>query len=376
MAQPYLPSPPTSRPPSPSHKQRNQDLQAQEQAGLETTREDNPNEDDTLSTRLDALLASYLELLDTYTTLRDRLSEDFSSGFFALARANRTSTLGPSRRYGEEGFDERMKALRTVEITMKHNSETETGADARKEDGPSTEDGDEKEKGISLTASVDFPGKDDTSTIAISNREYEEQNQDQATNTNIPLPAHRQTRHASPTPLTHIPSQQSVSTSDINSTTAYRYLISRTAPPDSSTSLPRDPLKWYGILIPPYLRQCQGHFTSSVSSTIPDLVSTIASLDALETDIWSTRRELGILSQYDHPRQDDLSQDRSVTRDNDMDPTKGEQTDIGSIDTSVPSIPIHMKPSGSSDHKDKGKRNSHTSVRRPSEPRPRVLKLD
>src|SRR5436305_5836411 len=65
--------------------------------------------------RLDNLLETYLELLDEYTTLRTQLSKQLSDGFFSLASANHTSpTLGSGRRYGEEGYDERMKAHRRI----------------------------------------------------------------------------------------------------------------------------------------------------------------------------------------------------------------------------------------------------------------------
>lgn len=74
---------------------------------------------DALTARLDDLLEQYLELLDQYTTLREELSKTFSSGFFSLAQAQRASTLGAGRRYGEECYDERMKAQRKVSSTLR-----------------------------------------------------------------------------------------------------------------------------------------------------------------------------------------------------------------------------------------------------------------
>src|SRR2546429_5856786 len=72
--------------------------------------------------RLDSLLEAYLELLDEYTSLRTQLSKQFSEGFFALARANHTSNnLGSGRRYGEEGYDERMKAQSRIMYSVKNS---------------------------------------------------------------------------------------------------------------------------------------------------------------------------------------------------------------------------------------------------------------
>jgi hypothetical protein len=60
------------------------------------------------------------------STLRTQLSKQFSDGFFSLARANHTSpTLGSRRRYGEEGYDERMKAQRRIVYSTKDSKRDE-----------------------------------------------------------------------------------------------------------------------------------------------------------------------------------------------------------------------------------------------------------
>ena len=55
---------------------------------------------------LDKLLERYLNLLDTFTTLRHDLSQNLSSGFFSLAQAQRSSMLPPGQRYGEDMYDQ------------------------------------------------------------------------------------------------------------------------------------------------------------------------------------------------------------------------------------------------------------------------------
>jgi len=38
---------------------------------------------------------------------------------------------------------------------------------------------------------------------------------------------------------------------------------------------PRDPIRWFGILVPPALRQAQSEFTLSVQTIIPQLTTTV-----------------------------------------------------------------------------------------------------
>ncbi|KAL9086765.1 MAG: hypothetical protein Q9159_003984 [Coniocarpon cinnabarinum] len=63
--------------------------------------------------RLDDLLATYLRTLDTYTSSRSTLHTKLSDGFLDLASANFTA----QRRYGEDFYDERMKAQVIVKRT-------------------------------------------------------------------------------------------------------------------------------------------------------------------------------------------------------------------------------------------------------------------
>lgn len=82
---------------------------------------------------LDSLLARYLHLLDTHQKLQESLGKQFSTvsislaldswswtdreiqGFFQLAHANYVS---PGRRFGEDFYDERMKATRRLYVTF------------------------------------------------------------------------------------------------------------------------------------------------------------------------------------------------------------------------------------------------------------------
>lgn len=378
---PSYPSPPSSRPASPSSA-------AQEKNGdhtVSSSAEGNEEGPIPLSARLDALLESYLELLHTYTTLRAHLSNDFSSGFLALAQANRTSTLGPGRRYGEEGFDERMKAFKTVEIS----SEDEVGISAPNEGslrGPSAEPIDEDDH----QHKDRHKHKHKLRSISIHNTQAMA-----APNENTP---HNREFHGlqpqtSPaSSLTRLPSHHSAS--GPTPTHSYSYTItSPDATTDDTDPSPRcksrDPLRWYGILNPPHLRQCQAHFTTSITSTIPDLLSTVSSLAALEKDIWLLRRELGILDEYayiEHPTTSITTNNGGVKP---VDPDlpvlsppkapgvlnqKHEQRRTSSSANKIKSTPPSSTGIGEAETGTGS--GSGLSMRPPSEPRSRVLKLE
>jgi hypothetical protein len=132
------------------------------------------------------------------------------------------------------------------------------------------------------------------------------------------------------------------------------------ASPSSTKAKPapsnRDPLNWYGILIPPPLRQAQASFISAVESSVPQLLNTSASMHDLEARITKLRIELGLRPGPDA----DQSIDES---------TSAQGEDISTISpNSQPS-----KPTKDVAHVSTSPRKH--LVQRP-EPRPRILKLD
>ena len=54
-----------------------------------------------------------------------------------------------------------------------------------------------------------------------------------------------------------------------------------------------NPLKWFGILVPPTLRTSQQSFRNAVNQTIPDLASIIAEMRETEIEIRRTRKKIG-----------------------------------------------------------------------------------
>ncbi|OAL32830.1 hypothetical protein AYO20_07787 [Fonsecaea nubica] len=269
-----LPSPPVSRPSSPSNTSRSQPdpveaetTDCEAQADLQQQSKNQKSPEELLSERLDALLISYLTILETYTNLRTQLSKDFSQGFFALAQANRNanSTLGVGRRYGEEGFDERMKADRVAKIQEKGNSTLHKSC--WKADDSEEEEEQTLEAGNSDGTRTGKTPAGQTGSLSRSNEDMETLKDDSEENVHEPTAK----------PL---------------------YRISITS---SVSDISRDPLKWYGILIPPALRTCQTHFTAAVASTIPEILNITSTLRELEEEIWGLRRQLGIADEYETP---------------------------------------------------------------------------
>ncbi|KAK5212893.1 hypothetical protein LTR99_002897 [Exophiala xenobiotica] len=337
-----LPSPPSSRPnsPDPSNKTRH-DVVEQEQEEHTSS----------LSKRLDDLLTSYLELLDTYTVLRAQLSKDMSSGIFALAQANRNSTLGPGRRYGEEGYDERMKASET-RITPDRSSSTSSGGPNPAEqlrlptkrllvnEGPKVQPPFER-----TSPDVQEAGQHDHSTL--------KQDTDTSHDTLIEPPP----------PIT--PSNPIHDTSHLPS--CYTYAISTSSTPAPS----KDPLRWYGILVPPALRQCQNQFRSMVSSTIPELLNATSAMQSLEAQIWDVRRELGTLDEYEHGAERAEAADVKTPYEND----DRDGAELSLLSLSPNPNQGQAKPRSQTPSK-RASLLSPSSPARPSEPRSRILKLD
>lgn len=358
-----LPSPPSSRSPSPATNLKSKpELQEHENSRTLSVSfgvvsgEDNEREE--LSDQLDTLLESYLGLLDTYTKLREQLSKDFASGFFALAQANRNSTLGPGRRYGEEGYDKRMKALKRVQIeesvgpdqarTEIINTESSEGRRASRQspfagDNPvTTGDFAEQQARQGTEATTQSTSQEHAGEHAVAEHLHPRSEPTTTTQDYGDDPTTKQRNnpnHRFPSPSTSLrnfrntpqpdPSRSLTETATLSH---YTYAITPTiptttsperqdatapqdaaspTPPEANTTpaseskansdlKPKDPLKWYGILVPPALRNCQTHFQSAVTGTLPDLLSTISALDGLEREIWRLRRDLGLLDLYNY----------------------------------------------------------------------------
>jgi vacuolar-type H+-ATPase subunit D/Vma8 len=67
---------------------------------------------------LDPLIRQYLERLDQYQQLQAVLSSELSQGYMDIARANYSTSTSASglRRFGQDQYDERVKAAKKIKI--------------------------------------------------------------------------------------------------------------------------------------------------------------------------------------------------------------------------------------------------------------------
>ena len=285
--------------------------------------------------RLDGLLETYLDLLDQYTTLRTQLSKQFRDGFFSLARANHTSTsLGRGRRYGEDGYDERMKAQRRIVYDVEEAGNGRDGHDSKSQQTNNQKDQVSRMPvcSVSIQKTKQVATSDETSTQRTEQAEDSKAPDRPSTGEPAPAPASPPTRNK----------RESSS-----GTTAK-------ARPLPST---RDPLNWYGILVPPPLRQAQAFFISGVESSMPGLLNTSAAMYELEIRITKLRTELGL---------------RDVSE-ADLDVDENLQAQEETVSTTSPSLqPSRATQEVSGISTTTRKR----LVQRPTEPRLQLLKLD
>lgn len=220
-----------------------------------------PSNTDALTARLDGLLEQYLELLDQYTTLREELSKTFSSGFFSLAQAQRASTLGAGRRYGEECYDERMKAQRKVSWSP--------GSAGGRLKCTIT-----KDKEVTTSRKEEEHAKQKSMNSAVENKQL---HKDESTEQQDKVKKGGSDSQNTP-PKVARPKQDPAK---------------------------RDPLTWFGVLVPPALRQTQAQFVKATEEQIPELIVVNSRLKMIEREVWKLRDQLGISSDYGQEESDE-----------------------------------------------------------------------
>ncbi|RAO72796.1 uncharacterized protein BHQ10_008808 [Talaromyces amestolkiae] len=230
---------------------------------------------------LDNLLERYLHLLDTHQKLQESLGKQLSSGFFQLAHANYVS---PGRRFGEDFYDERMKATRRLNFTSLLDDEQSDSdrIEARvdrvqfeveyksvldKKDNnekDKTEDGDEKDAKSSATE-----------IVAGSDNETEQE--------------------TSASGIATPPTQ----TQDINRDNDNDKGKDSTVADESTKNSTKkkifrsdDPISWYGILVPSSLKSAQKSFIEAVDGGIPQIVSVMQDMRCVEDMVYELRKEI------------------------------------------------------------------------------------
>ncbi|OJD16874.1 hypothetical protein AJ78_02971 [Emergomyces pasteurianus Ep9510] len=204
-----------------------------------------------LSKELDSVLERYLHLLDRQQRLQDEIGREFSSGFFSLVRAN--NSCPPGRRYGEDYYDERMKATRKLSIIF-----------------PSTNPGKCESALSSLNQTISNP------SFAIENALLSPSNTEES---------NYDTKDGNG----HSDSDTSSSCQSSRPTKPDKVKQSKKPSTNQKSS---NPINWFGILVPPALRSAQQSFCTALEGPIPALASVITEMREVERDVEVLRSQL------------------------------------------------------------------------------------
>lgn len=178
-----------------------------------------------LENRLDELWDSYLTLLDGYTKAQDEIKKHLNSGFLSLAKAQSSAPLG--RRYGQDWYDERMKAEKRVHVL----------------DDPAETSDESITAGLqNLRISLAQNPTKIMGSILAANRPTVEGEESQPKQQPSP-------------PGTPEPEDREKPTEDEKTEEAEK-------------AKPVNPLRWYGVLVPPELRKAQSAFSAVLGSPI------------------------------------------------------------------------------------------------------------
>ena len=222
----------------------------------------------TLSEEIDQLLEHYLDLLDQYTTLRSQLSSlqsSVSSLHFPtdqpinkyqvyqhISRANFSAERGI--RYGADFYDARMQATRVCHITVPASDTTTTGAQ-----GGNVVEG----------QTLDNVERDTAATATSTDAEGLKEKERQAT------------------------AATGMETACFTISTAHNDSADEHAAANEkgeSRRMRKDPLRMFGLLTPPTLREAQRESVTMVEEILPKLVSVDAEMKEVEIRIRRARK--------------------------------------------------------------------------------------
>lgn len=175
-----------------------------------------------LEDRLDELWENYLTLLDGYTKAQDEIKQHLNSGFLSLAKAQSSAPLG--RRYGQDWYDDRMKAEKRVHVLG----------------DPAEMSNETIEAGLQ--------------NLRVSLKPTKPEPKDAANQSTAEGEESQPTQQPSP-PGTPEPEDREKSTEDGMAE-------------EVEKAKPVNPLRWYGILVPPELRKTQSAFSAVFGSPI------------------------------------------------------------------------------------------------------------
>ena len=248
-----------------------------------------------LNDRLDALWISYLNTLDLYQQAQAQLQKHLSSGFFSLAQANRSAQAG--RRYGRDWYDDRMRASWRVRLSPPHG-DGKGGSSYDIEGNESTGYTVPRLAIVSMTNTIldrNKAGATDNITADDEKAVPVQQPSPPAT----PSSETFKTQAAEPSRTDDkTGAERSVNDSDGAEKRAKRARAAKASQAASEASQAacqdtlRDPLVWFGILVPPALRQAQNHFVAAAGDPVAEAVNAARGLRAMELEIRKVRKAL------------------------------------------------------------------------------------
>lgn len=183
---------------------------------------------------VDQLLERYLTLLDEYTTLRKHLSGLQSDVYHNIARANFSGERG--LRYGQDHYDERMRASRRVGITNVEN-------------------------GVPRFT-VTTTSQDKSTFVEAEGDEHEKKTAEKAHD----------------------------ASGDGESARSPGTLGEKDGKEETKSKKMCDPLRWFGILTPMPLRAAQRHSIRAVEDVVPRLASVNAEMQHVEIEVRRARK--------------------------------------------------------------------------------------
>jgi len=218
-----------------------------------------------LHDRLNTLWIAYLEHLDAYVAAQKLMQQHMSAGFMQLARANFNAGRGV-RRYGKDYYSQRAVASTRTEVLV------------------------DQQSGDLSTKLVRFEGEhvleaSNTQTHKVPDVDLGESSDPRREELQQPspppTPKHRDDADARDQgDPKHMPKDSvSVKPGDPVKDSA-----------KGKASL--DPLRWFGILVPPELRRAQASFTSALQEGTADCANSARRMREIEVEIRKLRKEI------------------------------------------------------------------------------------
>lgn len=219
-----------------------------------------------LHDHLDNLWISYLHNLSEYTNAQALLQNHMSTGFLLLARANFNPRSGV-RRYGKDYFSDRAVASKRVKISALDNDEK-----LKVDVATWTDDSEDAESGTS--------GENANEAEALE-RSNEQQ----------PSPSLTPTAEVE-TGDTNEYKDSLDELKDRDGRESSEELSANHGTAATKVKPNMDPLRWFGILVPPELRSAQASFVLAIDEAVANALNASKRMRELEIEIRKLRKDI------------------------------------------------------------------------------------